>query len=115
MGTRFAQLRAPVLGAVLLAGLALAVNLAGPAWSQTPPAPTAPHPSTQDPAHRMTFEQVVAMEKSLSNWGRWGKADERGTLNLVTPEKTRQALALVKDGVVISLARFASLEKTVDN
>jgi hypothetical protein len=32
----------------------------------------------------MTFEQVVAMQKSLSNWGRWGKQDERGTLNLVT-------------------------------
>ena len=55
------------------------------------------------------------MEKSLSNWGRWGKEDERGTLNLVTPEKTKQALALVKDGVVVSLARFASLEKAVDN
>ena len=75
----------------------------------------APHSSTQDPAHRMTIEQVVAMEESLSNWGRWGADDERGTLNLVTPEKTKEALRLVKDGVVISLARFASLEKTVDN
>jgi hypothetical protein len=77
--------------------------------------PITPHPSTQEAAHRRTFEQVVAMEQSLSNWGRWGQDDERGTLNLVTPEKTRQALALVKDAIVVSLARFASLEKAIDD
>src|SRR5260370_330387 len=63
----------------------------------------------------MTFEQVVEMEQSLSNWRRWGAEDERGTLNLVTPEKPKQALTLVKDGTVVSLARFASLEKTIDD
>ena len=31
------------------------------------------------------------METDLSNWGRWGKADERGAFNFVTPEKTKQA------------------------
>jgi hypothetical protein len=36
------------------------------------------------PAHRLTYEQVIQMEKSLSNWGRWGKDDERGTFNLPT-------------------------------
>ena len=25
--------------------------------------------------------------KQLSNWGRWGKDDERGTVNLITPER----------------------------
>ena len=117
MRIRFPKLRAPMLDAVMLAGLALIVNLIGPVsgQGQTPPAAMEPHPSTQEPAHRMTFEQVVAMQKSLSNWGRWGKQDERGTLNLVTPEKTKQALALVKDGVVVSLARFATLEKAIDN
>ena len=79
------------------------------------PVPIAPHPSTQEPTHRTTFEQVLAMEQELSNWGRWGKEDERGTLNLATPEKTKDALRLVKDGVVVSLARFASLDRAIDN
>jgi hypothetical protein len=106
-------------GTAALAGLSLPAGQTGLASAQeqrpAAPAPITPHPSTQEPAHRMTFEQVVAMEQSLSNWGRWGEDDERGTVNLVTPEKTKEALHLVKDGVVTSLARFASLEKTIDN
>ena len=78
-------------------------------------APIQPNPSTQEAAHRVTFEEVVAMEKSLSNWGRWGSDDERGTLNLVTPKKTMDASRLVRDGVVVSLAHFAGLEKAIDN
>ena len=34
----------------------------------------------------------------LSNWGRWGKDDQAGALNLITPAKRREAAALVKDG-----------------
>jgi kynurenine formamidase len=45
------------------------------------------------------------MVVSLSNWGRWGTNDELGTMNLITPEKRKQAAALVQDGVSISLAR----------
>src|SRR5436190_11367380 len=115
MRTRFWKLQAGILSAAMVAGLALVVNLTSHSWGQNAPALSAPHPSTQEPAHRMTFEQVVAMQTSLSNWGRWGRDDERGTLNLITPEKTKQALSLVKDGVVVPLARFASLEKAIDN
>jgi hypothetical protein len=43
--------------------------------------------------------------KDLSNWGRWGKNDELGTLNLITPAKRRQAIALAKTGTVVSLMR----------
>src|SRR5262245_46964162 len=53
----------------------------------------------------LTKSDVEAMMKSLSNWGRWGKNDELGTLNLITPEKRKQAAALVKDGITVSLAR----------
>jgi kynurenine formamidase len=42
----------------------------------------------------------------LSNWGRWGKDDQLGTLNLITPAKRLQAVALVKEGVTVSLARY---------
>jgi hypothetical protein len=112
--------RLAMAGAVALAAFAFSAGVIGRAGAQeregamAPPA-IAPHPSTQDAAHRATFEQVVAMEKDLSNWGRWGNDDERGTLNFVTPQKTLDALRLVKDGVVVSLAHFASLQKSVDS
>ena len=63
----------------------------------------------------VTIEQVNRWEAELSNWGRWGKADERGALNLVTPQKEVQAAKLVKDGVTVSLAHFADLDKAADN
>ena len=39
----------------------------------------------------------------MSNWGRWGKEDQRGLLNLITPEKTKQALTLVKEAKTVTL------------
>ena len=50
----------------------------------------------------------------LSNWGRWGKDDEMGTLNLITPAKRKQAAALVREGITVSLASNASKEKAMD-
>jgi kynurenine formamidase len=52
----------------------------------------------------VTREQVEGMLKQLSNWGRWGAADQRGALNLITPVKLRQAASLVRDGVPVSMA-----------
>ncbi|MBI1872708.1 MAG: cyclase family protein [Acidobacteria bacterium] len=63
----------------------------------------------------MTRDQVTRWMKELSNWGRWGKDDQLGTLNLVTPEKRRQALRLVRDGVSVSLAHTLEKEKLPDN
>lgn len=39
------------------------------------------------------------------NWGRWGPDDQAGALNLVTPELTRRAVGLVRDGRTLSLAQ----------
>lgn len=39
---------------------------------------------------------------SLSNWGRWGPTDERGTLNLVTSAVRKAAADLVVDGTSVS-------------
>ena len=50
----------------------------------------------------------------LSNWGRWGKDDEMGTLNLITPAKRKAAAALVREGVTVSLATIAQTERAVD-
>ena len=57
---------------------------------------TGPAPRNLDEFDRMFME--------LSNWGRWGKDDQLGTVNLVTPAKVRQAAGLVKEGVSVSLA-----------
>lgn len=45
----------------------------------------------------------------LTNWGRWGDADELGTLNHLTPERVRAARELVRRGVTVSLARPVTL------
>jgi len=63
----------------------------------------------------VTKEQVNKWMTELSNWGRWGKADQIGTLNLITPDKRRQALKLVRDGVAVSLAHTIDKEKAPDN
>jgi len=55
----------------------------------------------------LTKKDIDQMMSSLSNWGRWGKMDELGALNLVTPAKRRAAASLVKEGVSISLAHNA--------
>ncbi len=38
-----------------------------------------------------------------NNWGRWGDDDERGALNLLTPEVIKQAAGSIKHGKVYSL------------
>jgi kynurenine formamidase len=47
------------------------------------------------------FEQIF---ESVKNWGRWGPDDELGTLNYITPEKVREAAALVRSGRRVSMA-----------
>jgi kynurenine formamidase len=57
------------------------------------------------PANIPTEDEVLGYFEKLSNWGRWGPDDELGTPNLITPEKTKRALATVQEGVSVSLAR----------
>src|SRR6266576_5873786 len=52
--------------------------------------------------------------KELSNWGRWGEKDELGAANLITPAKRKQALALAKDGLPVSLAHDIVQEPAAD-
>jgi kynurenine formamidase len=44
------------------------------------------------------------MSTSLSNWGRWGDDDQKGTLNLITADEIIAAAGLVKKGKVYSLS-----------
>ena len=62
----------------------------------------------------VTEAQYEAWQTALSNWGRWGRDDQLGTLNLITPAKRRAAMALVKEGVPVSLSANAFTEKAAD-
>ena len=62
-----------------------------------------------------TQADIEGWFKELSNWDRWGREDQLGALNLITPAKRRQAAGLVKKGVSVSLGRDADTEKAVDN
>jgi kynurenine formamidase len=48
-------------------------------------------------------EDFRSVGARLRNWGRWGTDDERGTLNLVTPDKLVAAAKLIKTGKVFDL------------
>jgi len=66
-------------------------------------------PAAETPRPEVTKAQVQRWMTELSNWGRWGKDDQLGTLNLITPEKRRQAQALAKRGLVVSLEQPVAL------
>ena len=65
--------------------------------------------TAETPRPEVTPAQVQRWMTELSNWGRWGKDDQLGTLNLITPQKRQQALALAKRGVVVSLEQPVAL------
>ena len=52
-----------------------------------------------------TNEDVKDYIHKTNNWGRWGSDDQRGAMNLVTPEVRVHAASLVQSGVAISLSR----------
>ncbi|MBV9173911.1 MAG: cyclase family protein [Chloroflexi bacterium] len=64
---------------------------------------------------RPSQDQLLEWMQSLSNWGRWGPDDQRGTLNLVTPDVTRRALGLPREGVTVSCARRITYEAALDS
>jgi kynurenine formamidase len=86
----------------VLAGVAAMAICAEDLVAETTKAPTV---TRRD----LTKDDIDAWMKELSNWGRWGKDDQAGTVNLITPAKRRQAAALVKDGISISLALDADI------
>jgi kynurenine formamidase len=53
--------------------------------------------------HMAAMEKIRALARTVSNWGRWGADDERGTFNFITPDVVRRAAACVQRGQVFSL------------
>jgi len=72
-------------------------------------------PATQDPKHLVTDAQMKKWESELRNWGRWGKDDQKGAINLITPAKTKAALQIPKEGISVSMHQFPDLTKQVDD
>jgi len=64
------------------------------------------------PRNEAEFDKMF---DELKNWGRWGKDDTRGTINLITDAKRAQAAALVKSGVSVSLAHDLMTADAPDN
>jgi kynurenine formamidase len=63
----------------------------------------------------MTTADVDRMMTELSNWGRWGKDDQMGTVNLVTAAKRKHAVSLAREGTVVSLSHAQSTVEAPDN
>ena len=78
--------------------------------ASSPAAPT--QAASNRDATRADFDRLMS---ELSNWGRWGKEDERGAVNLITPQKIKAALRGVRDGVKVSMARTAETAPAIDN
>lgn len=80
---------------------ALALGAALPLYAQNPP----PMATPED------FQRAMS---ELSNWGRWGDEDELGAANHITAQKRVQAVALVTEGLSVSLAHDVNQEPAVD-
>jgi len=46
---------------------------------------------------------LTDLARRVSNWGRWGADDERGTVNFITPEVVQRGARAVRRGAVFSL------------
>jgi kynurenine formamidase len=55
-------------------------------------------------ATKYTTAQIAELMERISNWGRWGKDDQRGALNYITNEKRAASARLVKTGETVSLS-----------
>ncbi len=55
------------------------------------------------------------MRGARRNWGRWGKDDQLGAMNLVTPAKRAAAARLVKSGRSVSLSRAFPTTPSLNN
>lgn len=83
----------------LIASIAGAAVLAGQAR---------PKPSITNEAE---FRRAM---NDLSNWGRWGRDDELGAANLITPAKRRDAAKLVREGLSVSLSHDVNQQAAPD-
>ena len=63
----------------------------------------------------VTVQEFDTLASQVSNWGKWGKGDQCGTLNFITPEVMRKASAAVVSGEAFTLAMDLSWDGPQDN
>ncbi len=66
-------------------------------------------------ADAVTHEWLDQTWEQVKNWGRWGEDDERGALNLITPERRSAAGALIDSGQTVSCAFDLSADSSPGN
>src|SRR5882762_9561045 len=92
----------------MVVGVGLAAQRGAPAAPLLGPGPSA----ARFPKNADEFDQMF---NQVKNWGRWGKDDQLGAANLITDAKRKQAAALAKNGISISLAHAPLTEAAPDN
>jgi len=68
-----------------------------------------------NPKRPQSKQEIDMLMLELSNWGRRGRDDQMGTMNLLTPKMRSKAARQIKEGLSISLARLAETELAPDN
>ena len=101
-------------GVALATALVVALGLARAVTGapQQNGAPKVDPAMARSPKNAAEFDELF---NKLKNWGRWGKDDQIGALNLITPAKRKQALALAKTGQSVSMSHNLMKEPAADN
>lgn len=60
-------------------------------------------------------DELDALFEEVNNAGRWGKDDELGTLNYITPGKRIEAARLVREGRAMSIGRDLDTVQSANN
>jgi kynurenine formamidase len=63
----------------------------------------------------MTDRELLALFEKVSNWGRWGKDDQLGTMNFLTAERRLRAARLASTGESVSLSLPLATAPAPDN
>lgn len=101
---------------IMPALVAAAAALGGVVAAQQPaPAETILTPGPAAARFPQNAEEFDQLFQQVKNWGRWGADDQRGAANLITEAKRKQAVALAKGGITVSLAHSPLKEVAADN
>lgn len=100
--------------AIVLTAVVLSAGLSAQQQPQRPAEPllSPGAAAARFPRNLDEFDQIF---NQIKNWGRWGKDDQLGAANLITEAKRKQALALARNGLVVSLAHAPLTEAAPDN
>src|ERR1051326_9147189 len=97
---KFAGLSIGLILVGLVGGFQLR-GLRGQGQAGAAPQSGAPPDPADTAALRANYER---WRTEFKTWGKWGPDDNKGTSNLITPQKVMSAMKLVKQGIVVSLA-----------